>query len=85
MRYSAAKGIARIAERLPSDFREQILDNVLQLYTIHSIALAQMYDLPTVAEATWHGASLACAELARRGLIVDSKLNEVLQWQGKVR
>ncbi|TCD65493.1 hypothetical protein EIP91_002577 [Steccherinum ochraceum] len=83
VRYSAAKGIARIAERLPADFGEQILDNVLQLYSIHSIALARMYELPTVAEATWHGASIACAELARRGLIANHKLQEVLDWQGK--
>lgn len=44
-----------------------------------------MHELPTVAEATWHGASLACAEMARRGLIIDSRLSDVLQWQGKVR
>ncbi|THH31463.1 hypothetical protein EUX98_g2716 [Antrodiella citrinella] len=83
VRYSAAKGIARIADRLPSEFSDQILDTILQLYTIHSMALAQMHELPTVAEATWHGASLACAELARRGLIADDKLSDVLQWQGK--
>ncbi|KAH8104609.1 TBCD protein [Cristinia sonorae] len=83
VRYSAAKGISRIAERLPADFCEQILETILNLYTIHPIVLTGMNELPTVAEATWHGATLACAEIARRGLIPDHKLDEVLGWQGK--
>lgn len=84
MRYSAAKGIARICERLPVDFAEQVLDQVLHLFSIHSIAVASIYDMPSVAESTWHGACLACAEMARRGLIPDERLSELIGWLYKV-
>ncbi|KAI0354961.1 TBCD protein [Trametes cingulata] len=80
VRYSAAKGVARICERLPADFAEQVLDQVLQLFAIHSIAVASIYDMPSVAESTWHGACLACAEMARRGLIPDERLAELVGW-----
>ena len=84
VRYSAAKGVARIAERLPSDFAEQVLNQVLHLFSIHSAGIASIYDLPGIAEATWHGACLACAEMARRGLIPDERLSELVEWLHKV-
>ncbi|KAG6814258.1 hypothetical protein H0H92_015373 [Tricholoma furcatifolium] len=68
VRWSAAKGIARISERLPLFFSDQILETILGLFSIHSIAAANLYDLPAIAESTWHGACLACAEMSRRGL-----------------
>ncbi|KAI0761942.1 TBCD protein [Trametes elegans] len=83
VRYSAAKGVARICERLPTDFAEQVLDQVLQLFSIHSIAVASIYDMPSIAESTWHGACLACAEMARRGLIPDERLAELIGWLSK--
>ena len=85
VRYSAAKGVARISERLPADFAEQVLDQVLHLFTIHSAAVASLYDMPSIAEGTWHGACLACAEMARRGLIPDERLAELIGWLTKVR
>lgn len=85
VRYSAAKAVARIAERLPMDFVDQVLQQVLQLFTIHSLGAATLYDMPAIAEATWHGASLACAEMARRSLVTDSRLGEVIEWMRKVR
>jgi tubulin-specific chaperone D len=84
VRYSAAKGVARITERLPSDFADQVLDTVMGQFAIHSVAAASMYDLPAIAESTWHGASLACAEMARRGLIEASRLSELIGWLSKV-
>ncbi|KAJ3549188.1 hypothetical protein NM688_g5206 [Phlebia brevispora] len=83
VRYSSAKAVARIAERLPTEFAEQVLDQVLQLFTIHSMGAASLYDMPSIAEGTWHGACLACAEMARRSLISDSKLGELLDWMKK--
>lgn len=85
VRYSAAKGVARVSERLPVDFTEQVLEQVLQLFSIHSIAVASIYDMPSIAEGTWHGACLACAEMARRGLIPDERLAELVGWLYKVR
>jgi tubulin-specific chaperone D len=84
VRWSAAKGIARIAERLPSDFADQVLETIMGLFEIHSVVAAQMYDLPAVAESTWHGACLGCAELARRGLVALHRLPELIGWLSKV-
>ena len=84
VRYTSSKGIARIAERLPSDFAAQILENVMQLFSVHMIAVESFYEMPAVAEATWHGTCLACAELARRGLVANSQLSELIDWLAKV-
>ncbi|KAK0201710.1 tubulin folding cofactor D C terminal-domain-containing protein [Desarmillaria ectypa] len=83
VRWSAAKGIARISDRLPTDFADQVLDTIMGLFTIHSVAAASIYDLPAIAEGTWHGSSLACAEMARRGLVSSEKLPELLNWLSK--
>ncbi|KAK0503901.1 TBCD protein [Armillaria luteobubalina] len=83
VRWSAAKGIARISDRLPTDFADQVLDTIMGLFSIHSVAAASIYDLPAIAECTWHGSSLACAEMARRGLISSEKLPELLNWLSK--
>ncbi|KAL0578630.1 hypothetical protein V5O48_003373 [Marasmius crinis-equi] len=83
VRWSAAKGVARISERLPSDFAEQVLETILGLFSIHSVAAASLYDVPPIAESTWHGACLSCAEIARRGLIPSDKLPELIRWLSK--
>ncbi|TFK27742.1 TBCD protein [Coprinopsis marcescibilis] len=83
VRWSAAKGVARIAEHLPADFALQIVETVLGLFSVHSIAAASLYDLPSIAEATWHGACLCCAELARRNLIPESHMSQLVEWLSK--
>jgi hypothetical protein len=84
VRYSAAKGIARVSERLPTDFADQVMEIVMGLFAIHSLAAASMYDLPAIAERTWHGACLASAEMARRGAISPDRLSELIEWLSKV-
>ena len=84
VRYSAAKGIARICDRLPVSFVDQVLDNILDYYTMYSTG-DDFADTPATAEHPWHGATLACAELARRSLISDARLPEVLKWTSRVR
>lgn len=84
MRWSAAKGVARIAERLPADLADQVLETVLGHFSIHSLSAASLYDVPAVAEATWHGACLACAEMARRGVVSAERLPELVGWLSKV-
>ncbi|PPR01746.1 hypothetical protein CVT24_001566 [Panaeolus cyanescens] len=83
VRWSAAKGVGRIAERLPKDFANQVLETLFGLFEIHSIAAATMYDLPATAESTWHGACLACAEMARHNLIEASYLPQLIEWLSK--
>ena len=84
MRWSAAKGVARISERLPREFTRQVVDTVIGLFSIHTIAIASLYDMPAIAESTWHGACLSCAEFLRRGLIPPDRLADVIDWMIKV-
>lgn len=84
MRWSASKGVSRIASRLPSDLAEQVFETVVGLFEIHSMAAASLYDLPATAEATWHGACLACAELARRRLVRPSQVPLLVRWLSQV-
>ena len=76
--------MARIAQRLPKDFCGQVIETVMGLFEIHSTTAASLYDLPAVAEATWHGACLACAELARRSLVEREHLPQLIGWLSKV-
>ena len=53
-------------------------------FSTHSIAVASIYDMPVIAESTWHGACLACAEMARRGLVSSDQLPILMDWLSKV-
>jgi len=67
VRWSAAKGIGRITERLPQSMADDVIDALLDaLRRAHSNA------------RTWHGGCLAVAELARRGLLVPARIAAVL-------
>lgn len=63
VRWSAAKGVGRIAGRLPLQHAEDVVGAVLN--TFSSSAMAR-------ADSAWHGGCLALAELARRGLILPA-------------
>ncbi|KAG8980354.1 hypothetical protein FRC05_005985 [Tulasnella sp. 425] len=81
VRWSAAKGLARVAERLPDEYASQVLETVIGLFSVHAFdGAGGIQDLPPASEATWHGATLACAEIARRGLIGDDQLPELIDW-----
>jgi hypothetical protein len=66
VRWSAAKGIGRITERLPAICAEDVLDALLELFD----------DIEK--DHAWHGACLALAELARRGLLLPHRLMHVM-------
>jgi hypothetical protein len=87
VRWSAAKGLARISERLPSSFADQVPLNVLALFEIHWFEdKAGHVELPASAEGTWHGACLAIAEFARRGLVCSQeRLGDVIKWVSRVQ
>jgi hypothetical protein len=85
VRWSAAKGIARIAERLPRDLCREVFETVLGLFEVHWFEAAGLYGLPAISEGTWHGACLACAEIARRSLVEPLHLPELIGWLSKVR
>lgn len=75
IRWSGAKYIARIGARVPEDFSNQLLDAILDVYDIFSV---EGEDLTPAAEPSWHGATLACAEFARQGLIHTSRISNVV-------
>ncbi|KAI9499220.1 tubulin folding cofactor D C terminal-domain-containing protein [Zychaea mexicana] len=82
VRWSAAKGIGRITQRLPHELAEDVIDYLLELFqenTLISPSTLKL-DLSAVSDSTWHGASLAVAELARRGLLLPHRLKETIPW-----
>ena len=66
VRWSAAKGVGRITERLPAICSDDVLDAILKLFDDRE------------KDNDWHGACLALAELARRGLLLPHRLSEVI-------
>jgi hypothetical protein len=55
----------------------------MDMLSIHSVAAASLYDLPAIAESTWHGATLACAEMARRNFVNPDQLPALTEWISK--
>lgn len=66
VRWSAAKGIGRITGRLPQDYADEVVEEVLKLLSDGE------------SDGAWHGGCLALAELARRGLLLPVRLSEVV-------
>lgn len=66
VRWSSAKGIGRITERLPMHFADFVVEAVMELCS------------PSEEESAWHGSCLALAELARRGLLLPQRLAHVM-------
>jgi len=61
VRWSAAKGLGRITERLPRECADDVVASILAVFS----------DAET--DSAWHGGCLALAELARRGLLLPSR------------
>ena len=66
VRWSAAKGLGRITSRLPVEFGDEVVMSILECFA------------PGENENTRHGACLALAELARRGLLLPSRLPDAV-------
>jgi tubulin-specific chaperone D len=62
VRWSSAKGIGRITNRLAAEMADDILASVLDLFAF------------VEDDAAWHGGCLCIAELGRRGLLLPHKL-----------
>jgi tubulin-specific chaperone D len=87
VRWSAAKGIGRITERLPQLCARDVLDAILASVAdddYHSDAAGHYRsandDDHAADDTAWHGACLTLAELARRGLILPSWLPDVVPY-----
>ena len=68
VRWSAAKGVGRLAAKLQAAFADQLLDSILE---------RNLSDVAT-GEDAWHGGCLAIAELARRELIESSRVDDLV-------
>ncbi|XP_019517416.1 PREDICTED: tubulin-specific chaperone D isoform X1 [Hipposideros armiger] len=66
VRWSAAKGIGRVAGRLPRELADDVLGSVLDCFSFQE------------TDNAWHGGCLALAELGRRGLLLPSRLADVV-------
>lgn len=81
VRWSAAKGIGRITQRLPQELAQDVIGSIIELFQENTfVNKANQLDLSAVSDQTWHGASLAVAELARRGLLLPDRLKETIPW-----
>ncbi|XP_037025535.1 tubulin-specific chaperone D [Bradysia coprophila] len=62
VRWSAAKGIGRVTNRLPQSLGDEVVGSVIDLLN------------ETEPHEAWHGGCLAIAELAKRGLLLPHRL-----------
>ncbi|KAM8785564.1 tubulin-specific chaperone D isoform 4-T4 [Rhynchonycteris naso] len=62
VRWSAAKGIGRVAGRLPQELADDVVGSVLDCFSFQE------------TDNAWHGGCLALAELGRRGLLLPLRL-----------
>lgn len=66
VRWSAAKGTGRVTGRLPKELGDDVVGSVLDCFSFQE------------TEDAWHGGCLALAELGRRGLLLPSRLPDVV-------
>ncbi|KAL4659227.1 tubulin-specific chaperone D [Arapaima gigas] len=66
VRWSAAKGIGRVTGRLPMELADDVVASVLECFSFQE------------TDNAWHGGCLALAELGRRGLLLPSRLPDVV-------
>ena len=71
VRWSAAKGLGRICERLTKTMVEDIFHNLFDLFKEEE------------NEFAWHGACLCIAELCKRGMILPERLAELIPFLEK--
>jgi hypothetical protein len=67
VRWSAAKGIGRLTHRLSQGLADEIVASLMELFDSRE------------TDSAWHGACLAVAELARRGLLLPSRLTDLIK------
>ncbi|KAJ2516371.1 hypothetical protein H4217_004630, partial [Coemansia sp. RSA 1939] len=81
VRWSAAKGIARIAERLPRVLAQEIVSAVVSILGEQTLEDADgKVDVSMTSEFSWHGALMSLAELSRRSLLPAQMLREAIPW-----
>ncbi|NXJ76277.1 TBCD protein, partial [Trogon melanurus] len=77
VRWSAAKGIGRITGRLPKELADDVIGSLLDCFSLTKTALCSTISFQETDNA-WHGGCLALAELGRRGLLLPSRISDVV-------
>ncbi|NXN90583.1 TBCD protein, partial [Bombycilla garrulus] len=76
VRWSAAKGIGRITGRLPKELADDVIGSVLDCFSLNKTSCSAFSFQET--DNAWHGGCLALAELGRRGLLLPSRISDVV-------
>jgi hypothetical protein len=86
VRWSAAKGIGRVCNRLPKDLADEIVASILDMVqaNVDFRYGIENADISLASDSSWHGCSLALAELSRRGLLLPDRLLDVIPWMLRV-
>ncbi|XP_055684978.1 tubulin-specific chaperone D [Lutzomyia longipalpis] len=66
VRWSAAKGIGRVTNRLPKSLGDEVVGTLIEVFN------------PLEPHEAWHGAALAMAELAKHGLLLLHRLSTMV-------
>ncbi|NWZ66145.1 TBCD protein, partial [Acrocephalus arundinaceus] len=76
VRWSAAKGIGRITGRLPKELADDVIGSLLDCFSFNKTSCSDISFQET--DNAWHGGCLALAELGRRGLLLPSRISDVV-------
>ncbi|KAH9245314.1 hypothetical protein BASA81_017201 [Batrachochytrium salamandrivorans] len=83
VRWTSAKGVGRISNRLSKDYVDDIVGSIIEILS-EDVDLIDSSPLKSkitgVSDASWHGSCLALAELIRRGLLLPDRLKECIPW-----
>ncbi|KAJ1727931.1 hypothetical protein LPJ61_004319, partial [Coemansia biformis] len=81
VRWSAAKGIGRISERLPRALAQEVACAVIGILAEETVVGDNgVVDVTMTSESSWHGALLCLAELSRRGILYPDELRKAIPW-----
>ncbi|NXF24598.1 TBCD protein, partial [Rhodinocichla rosea] len=75
VRWSAAKGIGRITGRLPKELADDVIGSLLDCFSFNKTCSDFSFQ---ETDNAWHGGCLALAELGRRGLLLPSRIPDVV-------
>ncbi|NXI25760.1 TBCD protein, partial [Sterrhoptilus dennistouni] len=78
VRWSAAKGIGRITGRLPKELADDVIGSLLDCFRTNFNQTSCSAISFQETDNAWHGGCLALAELGRRGLLLPSRISDVV-------
>jgi hypothetical protein len=83
VRWTAAKGIGRIADRLSFEFADAIVEQLMGIVQQDAIlddCGAIDCDISLCSDGSWQGCMLTLAELIRRGLLLPNRFAQAIPW-----